>query len=97
MAACAKLGLISRSNVECAKKQFEELGDWKDSREKVVWCEEKIRILQELDRLHTKRKELEKERAELGIFAGKRKKEIAADIQQLNEKLGKLEEKKELR
>lgn len=97
LAACAKLSLISRSNVESAKKQFEELGDWKDSREKVVWCEEKIRILQEIDRLHTKRKELRNERAELGIFAGKRKKEIAAEIQQLDEELVKLEEKKELR
>lgn len=105
--ACSLLNTDDSSRVEQAQQKFRELGDWKDSRDKAVQCEEKLTLLrkiaEERKALETKRqklldiqKALEEERANLGLFSGKRKKEIDAELQKVCAELMQIEKQKEL-
>lgn len=79
------------SNIESAKEKFESLGDWKDAPEMAARCEANLGILRKMEVLQEKRNAFEKERASLGFFDLKRKKEIASEIQKLDNELAQLE------
>ena len=58
----------------------------------------KAEINKELSKVCSERDALEKERSQLGIFSGKQKKELAAEIEKLDEEIARLEkQEKELK
>lgn len=100
--ACNLLAKDSIPEVGQAIQEFQKIPDWKDSAEKVKQCLTKIEFLKkrkelngELSVLYKAKGNLQKELSQLGIFSGKRKKEIAAEIQSLNEKIMEIGKKKE--
>lgn len=104
--ACTLLKTDDPSSVEQAQCKFQKLGDWRDSQQKAEKCEEKLALLRKIENerkaLASKRKKLvevrrnlEKERSNLGLFSSKRKKEIAAEIDKIDNELAQVE--KELR
>ena len=69
---------------------FKNLGDWKDSTERALRCNEKIEILKRRDSLRSKKQNLEKELDGLGFFDRKRKKEIAKQIQSIETEIDRI-------
>jgi len=103
--ACALMNRDQIPEVGKAMQEFQKISAWKDSREKIGQCQEKIAYLKkraeinkELSKVCSERDKLEKERSQLGIFSGKRKKELAAEIEKLDEEIARLEkQEKELK
>lgn len=103
--ACALMNRDQIPEVGKAMQEFQKISAWKDSREKIGQCQEKIAYLKkkaeinkELSKVCSERDALEKERSQLGIFSGKRKKELAAEIEKLDEEIARLEkQEKELK
>ena len=69
---------------------FKNLGDWKDSAERAQRCNEKIEILKRRNSLRSQKQNLEKELDGLGLFARKRKKEIATQIESIETEIDRI-------
>ena len=89
--ACARLKTDVPDEIRIAKKQFQNLRNWRDSADLAIKCTQKLENLHRRETLFNKRKMLENEHANLGIFSGKRKKEISAEIQKINVELARIE------
>lgn len=89
--ACAQQERNMSSDIQAAQNLFQKLGNWRDSAERSIQCEKKMEKLNRRERLLTEKKKLENERMNLGLFSGKRKKEIASEILEIDNELTQLE------
>lgn len=94
--ACSTMQKIDISHLRMALEVFDKLGDWHDSTDLAARCREQIEALKQIDRLCAGKMKLEKERAELGLFAMKRKKEIAEQVQSIEMEIDRIK-KEELK
>ena len=104
--ACALLDKKqSESGLEDALSIFEKLKDYRDSGEKLLLCQAALAEFREQELLREKlkrrdslqgqKKNLEKELDGLGLFARKRKKEIAAELQIIDQEMTQIEKELE--
>lgn len=89
--ACVLMRENRISSVGKAQQEFKNLGAWKDSKEKVRECIQKIQTLKAVDKLEQQKRDLETQRANLrGLFTGKQRREIEAQLAEIDSKLKEL-------
>lgn len=89
--ACSLMRENRISSVGKAQQEFQNLGAWKDSREKVRECIQKIQTMKAVDKLEQQKRDLETQRANLrGLFTGKQRREIEEQLAQVENELRKL-------
>ena len=86
--ACSLMQENRISSVGKAQQKFKSLGAWKDSREKARECVQKIQTLKAIDKLEQQKRDLESQRANLrGLFTGKQRREIEAQLAEIEREL----------
>ena len=90
--ACTMQERNSIADVKSAQTKFHQLAsvNWRDSRERAIQCEYRIQELKQCEQLVAKREKLNKEYNSLGIFSGKRKKEVELELQTIDLELKRL-------
>lgn len=86
-AACNRMRRDYIEEIQQAIRTFESLGDWKDSRNMIVQCELRIQKVQYKESLYAEELNLVSERKRLGLFSGKRRKEIDSRLLEIEQEL----------
>ena len=85
--ACNRMRSNFIEEIQQAIRIFKSLGDWKDSCNMIVQCELRIQKLQYKESLYAEELNLVSERKRLGLFSGKRRKEIDSRLLEIEQEL----------